>query len=651
MNTLKPSAKNAWLLLAWTLLWTFSGPLSRNLAWSIPGAPIQAPTSLTSSKLKSADEGIAVTYYTHPLEMPTPRALTGQDLNAVEAGEVTKHIAAGGDNSKKTLILVRYEAGDMRVADALVAAKNAGYAKVYFVTDSNVIMNGKFDGAPFNSDFDGATYQDNENAKFVKRLLAEGFKFNDPKYGIYLQPLYDRRNDQMAPIMHEKELFLATEKNDGALDIVFINGTNNMSRAPRINRAINVADQDLARFAYDHALALADLFKNKLPIDKLKAKPPLRVTYADNTYAELAFTDGQYNMNDRMASMFDDAAANPNERKVKGVWFSENVLTNGKIVNSLKNLMQAQSDFGVTGVFDGWNAGVYGYELSASMAGYPVIRPAPNAPAALGWRPRLTSRTRLFVYQRGREEKPETTLTGVPFGRHLLHDKTAMVAISEGGRDWLYVFTGSFNASNHFQNAELQMLYKLPLDSPMAKAFLASVENLITTEKDYVIPYDLAMTRQFVGRMLGHSELELPFETTKTIFEHFKNGRYDDAAEVMREFSKTPTSLSEKTDFAAIETRVSRLTTFLKSRFQRGVQPQTLLMAGFGLMNPKATPSKVREAMREVVFDGRVPKSEVEKLTDQAMKDAGYTITEKEPVDLKGTTPKEPCEAKLLGRL
>src|SRR5439155_24954940 len=136
-------------------------------------------------------------------------------------------------------------------------AKEAGVGQVQIVTDLNEAMIGSFRGTQKEtSKFGKAEFRENASAERIKELRAAGFKFNDKRYGIFSHPLYKGKRDESTrvPLMHQKELYLVVENDQGEpAEVRSYYGSGNLSASPRYNRLYTETDPQASRYGLAHA--------------------------------------------------------------------------------------------------------------------------------------------------------------------------------------------------------------------------------------------------------------------------------------------------------------------------------------------------------------------------------------------------------------
>lgn len=480
--------------------------------------PLPAPT-VVRSPLNSAGDAIRKMFVSHAYGSTDAGAVDGDDLLARERRAIADFIADKSlSDERKRVILTRYSIDDAELAGTLVAARNAG-VRVDLITDFNVSLDYTLEpGQSMLADFSKAKPKASPAGRFIQILLDGGFEIvsngstNEPLAAIYSQPLYNKGDASMDPIMHEKSLLLVAEPAPGSSDkrkaLAYYFGTANLASHPRYNRLFELQEDLSMAYALDHADKIKAAFRVGLAIKAIASEPPYRVLFEDDSLMEAAHTNGKYNPNDRIVEVLKNS-------KLKKAWLSHFVLTNGNVVGALKDAMRANAAATIFGVFDDKFVPVTGYGKAAIMDGF--MTTPPMGKSSWGWTADLARRTTLFNYLRGVDGAVETDMDGPPLARHLWHDKTTVLLVEEGGKEWYHLFTGSLNASNHVDNAELQFMFRLPADSTWAKAVIDSIELTAAKEKEYAVPMEFGVLRGAIASVAGLSPLYVRPETVDAV--------------------------------------------------------------------------------------------------------------------------------------
>lgn len=609
---------------------------------------------------KSADQGFVRMYVSHP-HLPGGKkakaAATGfsvvspVNLSKVEVDAMRDFIAGCQAPCKdRSIILVRFEEGIDLVTEQLIAAAKKGFKRVALVTDLNVSMKpnklpnirrgtkaarGAGGAGPsYSVDFATAVAeQGNPMAAQVAELVGfQGkkagklFTYNGEPYGIFSQPLYPSR----APIMHEKELYLI-DAADKVTPIRMYYGTSNMtgvaeedeksSRSTRYNRLIQIDDQAIAAAGVEHVEAMIGAFRAGKQIKEITDKPYWnRIIYPDGSYAEPMFSDGRFNTNDRITTLFRRAHKDykPSRKdgrdgpvQLKDVIFSHFVYTHPAQVEALRQAMAHQPDFKVRGVFDVSFADPNGFGVSPALLGLMTTRmnrdksaigaeAAGIAPFPLEWKGRMSE---LYMYQR-----PLAKIKNPVLPWHMWHDKTTIITVNESGQEWVYLFTGSFNNSMNKANAEMQILYRLKGDSAIAQAFKDSVLGAIANEtqppslgveckaegddgRGCALPFTLASLRLAVGHIAGKAAYRISVKQIDDIRKALEDGTFSNVTTLMRAIASVEANGKPRKPTAMTEERIKRVGLFLdwygKNLPGKGIGTEYFLSACLVLTKPK----------------------------------------------------------------
>lgn len=492
------------------------------------GRVVPEPRLVTSS-LATVDEAISAMHVSHPYENSHEATQVDVDLIDLEVSRMRQFRLgqgpygelAGLNASDKELMVIRYELGSDAATEEIIAAKEAGYKRIILITDLSESVNGRFrPGETTHSRFGDADLKDNPMGRNLQRLLDAGFKYKDKRFGIFSPPLYDTQTlgpDFRRPLMHHKEVKLRAHTAAGVRTYAF-EGTANWTPNFRYNRTLEPADPLAMDFTWDHGLRMAEVFGGGGTIKDITdgftadQKRPLRILYGEdgaNGWQEIAFTDGFYDLNDRkmnylLKPIMEKFRQDPANNKIIKIYDSHFVNTDSQVFRSIKEAMELMPSMRLFGVYDGKFVSTYGWGLTAALGGFVVMRPG-AAPNEMGFASRLRGRIEAYVYQRQVDGRIEDDLDGPPLARHIWHDKTSVYHVMEDGKEWYYVFTGSFNNSNNVANAEYQVVYKLPGDSAWAKSIIESIVKPGTAHPEFSLSLEKGVLRDFLARLTGHS--------------------------------------------------------------------------------------------------------------------------------------------------
>jgi len=440
--------------------------------------------------------------------------------------------------SKRSIVLVRYHVDQTEVADLLIRAKKKGFARVQLITDFNYSIqpsltgNAKFDGQPTLAKIKDATL----SGKVIRKLTDEGFNFNDPRFGVFGSPAYDKTDSSLiTPIMHEKELLLIADEGTSNVKVHSFIGTSNMSLGPRYNRLFESSNQTFGLRLLEHSQNLMNTFANGEPISKIPEILPQRMTYPDGTFVETAFTDGKFNPNDRIVDLFKRSVSDPRNIEIEDVIFSHFVFSHMPTFDAHREALKANPKIKTFAVFDEKFVQPYSWGVSPAYGGFYSQRPFGKDAFPIAAKER--SNIEAYVYTRGIPGVKDTNPRGPPTARHLWHDKTTLISTIENGKHWTYVFTGSFNASGAARNAELQVLLKLPTNSPWVRTIKKSIVGVKTSEKAFIMPMKEGAFRSWVAWFMNRSALDVPAIQSNQILYDIEAGNMDKALDRMRSLS------------------------------------------------------------------------------------------------------------------
>jgi hypothetical protein len=329
----------------------------------------------------------------------------------------------------------------------------------------------------------------------------------------------------------------------------------------RYNRISKTIDFKTIDYEVAHAERMIETFRKGGEIKDIPAKAPLRVEYKNGESVEIAFTDGKYNPNDRIVDFFRASAAAPDKIKIDKVWLSHFVITNSALIQSLIELMKKQTGFGVFLVADNQFVDLKGYGLATQLEGY--IQLLPFGKNVLGVGDALEKRTESYVYQRGIDGVPIAELDGPPDARHVWHDKTTVVEYEENGKHLYRIFTGSLNASSNFHSAERQMVITTESDF-IGHDYIGSIEGVVKKEPAFAISLPLAMIRNTMGYLTGHTDLEISVDMAKAIQGDLQSAKFNDLKKTLLDITHLKTTLSHKVPQIELEKRVEKFTAFLE---------------------------------------------------------------------------------------
>jgi hypothetical protein len=592
---------------------SFGTRMDRNASGAAPVTKYDDYETVESDA-KSVEDTLDHMYVNWPLSTKHPKVSYAPDLTEVELNWHNQIIddPAIPDADKRTLY-TRYSVGDPRITDFLIKTFKRDIP-TEFITDFNMSMEfpDRLKGEKFTNDYVSLTPKSNSHGQVIRDLLKAGYRINNPKWGIFSQPVFNESGedaDAINPIMHEKSGVTKAKAAVGRpVQYRASYSTNNATTTPRKNRLFTTNDPVVAEFMLQHADDLAKDFAKGGQIKDAETAYRKRIHYRDGTFQEIAYTNGRYNPNDRLVDLLRRGSSG--EVRIKNVVFSHFVMTNGNVINELKSAMLTQPDLKVEGLIDDKFVPTRGYGLASTMKGFTVTRPIHGAAAIVpGWPPELAKRVNIGVFLKQVPGTLETEMDGYPSARDLQHDKTTVVRVEELNpatgkyEEWVYVFTGSLNNSAASRNAELQVMYRLKGDSPLAKAIEESVRDLARSEAEHVISLEKADVRAGMAQLLGRSTLELDNPTVDRAWNAIAQGSVPALGAVLGQVASTPTNIKNGVSAARAQHNLQTLGSLLgihaKMRDANPLTPQDVV----ALMNLTSAHKPMQEHL-SAVLDG-----------------------------------------------
>lgn len=611
--------------------------------------PMPDPTEVDST-LPSVDDSIGGMWVSDPYEPSVkdgvfpdtdPLKLESDDLWDFLDGRGEYKRYSSTPNAKKAVIEIRYGLSDPSFIDALIEAKKRGFERVIVITDLNNAMDADFKPEERDSlgkvvrkaeashnDFKRARPKPGEAGELVRRLLDAGFAFNDPKYGIFSLPFYNKNDGDMDPLMHQKETYKTVRTSKG-LDIFQLSGTANLNNNPRYNRVFEGADPIAAAYCLKHAEAMMRNFAKGGQVHHLKFDAPLKINYPDGSSQGIAYTDGRLDVNRRISDLINAAAQDPQRYKIKRIVLSHFVLTDGDTVKAIRALLEAQPQVEVVGIFDAKFFVPYGWGMGPAMVGYNVYREFGGT--VFGFPSRLRRLIKIKAYQRKAEGRVETDPEGPPLARHLWHDKTSLIEGTFDGVEKAFVATGSMNLSNKYENAEMQTWYEFPAKSRWVEAIAESVMKVVDAQPEYAIDGELAIFREFVASLTGHSVFEVSLAEARGIIRNFQRGELRAAKDALRAIAMRPTTLHRKLSLNEVRDRVVKLTKFVEwyvssglSEGRRGLSARQTVAAGMGLAWPAIGDYGTKQSIQSALWSPKLKDAALDEKAREAWKEMGF---------------------------
>ncbi len=432
------------------------------------------------------------------------------------------------DNSAKIVIGNVYGFEHDRATAVMEKAANSGLFASIIATDGPVSANEK------NAEFEGDSKYTNKlnpellseegQGKHIRHLLSKGYKFRSPTfnakkpteaiikkgdYYITMSALY--RNITIGPIQHLKEKIMVVLKDprkglkvdaegniDGSnLEAIFVisgnaNATerehNNLSRFFDGRGKEGEGRFELAKFTLEHTLAILRAFAIEgasAQIDDINFEKVIRIQGQSGIEIfERAYTDGKFEINDRLAVILSTGGRSNGERKesrsrnkyqdfeilnaaaqgiVTEIYLSHFVLTNRDFVDALFEAWKVAdangTPFFIKGVLDGKFVGMRSYGLAAGMKGITSENPFGKEVKAMG--EKFAKYVDITVNIERRPHAKNINPDGPPKNDVLQHGKMTLVAMkvkmSDGTERMFYIVVdGSMNMSGNESNLEVQ---------------------------------------------------------------------------------------------------------------------------------------------------------------------------------------------------
>lgn len=497
---------------------------------------------------------------------------------------------------EKVITVTFYGLGNGKVVDALIKAKQNGVQSIRIVTDLNRSLAGNFkEDQKWNFDFINAQFLEGEDALGIQRLLKAGFKFGEgyeqkraaqklpSQYTINSQPLYKKIDDLMIPIMHLKGIVLSRRTLNGEETVIKnIFGTANLRGDNRYNRMVEFNDPVIskeqlkhhsnqnANFAQGYEQQIDSNSTNKVGrIQDTPDQQPVRRQYKDGSFAELLFTDGRYNPNDRLIEIMDYAIAHPDRMTIKDIVMSEFVLTNASFYEKtveVLNLNQGNNPTRLYAVGDSRFASeVTGWGLIPGYEGFMINRPMGKDVYPV--RSAIREKIKVFVRQMVSDGGFVKSKEAAPEAWDLHHDKTRFLVVEEKNedgmiREFTYGVTGSFNNSNNIANAEQSLFFKIGTKKRFVQELFQSLINYIREDSKPGGPLKsdgLAVFKTSVADFIGILETEIPDTVARDLMNDIHTKQYNAYIKKLENLATTPTTLEAKLPPEQLSVRLGRL--------------------------------------------------------------------------------------------
>lgn len=484
--------------------------------------------------------------------------------------------------ANRAIVVLRYGFDNPKAVQAMKDAKTLGLHSAVLVSDGPITMDSKkatfgtVTGennqtlpANYTNDLKPEYILESGQGRSIRELMASGFALSTPvsnpqpaaandqilqkgKFFVTLSALI--QNMTITPIMHEKEAIMVVVKDPsqpvspGNIKSMYVmHGSGNWTTNNHINRSYltkeNLADPNgNGRMALDHALTTIAEFSQpgrSAQMNKIKIPGSLRLVAKDGSFIESAYTDGQFELNQRIVNFFENVAANPQNFDIKDVWLNHFVLTNRNVVLSLIKAWDAMNKQGrpfmINGMLDAQYVELQGYGLGAALAGFDIINPS-NA-GLRGMKGDFLKHVNLSVDFAEVPGAVNIKPNGAPEHRLLDHGKDTWIHyrdLSAGGGEWVEAWTGSYNCSTNKNNLERQDQLHLPATSSrVAAAIQQSIDAGVrfTTQQGSAVPLrETGVGLSVLAKALGQSPLDLDRQAVDEFIAFSHAGQLDDAA-------------------------------------------------------------------------------------------------------------------------
>ena len=511
----------------------------------------------------------------------------GQDLTEDLVRRVDAYIALDSiPNHKKILIMIAYGVGDSRIADALVRARRAGFGKVVLMMDlaralkpsflADERFHSRFAESPYKSNSDGTLL---DEAVAVQTLLQQDFKFaiGDAANGPYLissPPIHNESIVERPPLYHLKGLVLAADGEvPGKNEIQqIILSTHNPTNAVRNNRALVLREPILVDAFLRGIKTQIDVYARGGRIKDVPEQAPTRVEYARGLDSvELRWTDGKYDINWDIAKSLE--RFNTGGGRVVGFYGSWFAPTYRPILESLRSVMEANTDLSPLVVSDDGFTDVTGWGITPPMAGFDVL--SLSRTQMKPFADKLAARVRAYVYQRNaiNLETGQTVFQlseeGPPRDRWVHHDKTTVIVYENGaGERRAKLWTGSMNPSANYHNAEVQLVFDMGADEPLIQQVIRSIEALPEQEPGYCVPIEMGVFRNAIGRITGHTDREIDISLMGQLKAALLDRNHDSVMKLLGLMAILPSKLVERPRKEEVDQRLNKLDRFFKWYFK-----------------------------------------------------------------------------------
>jgi hypothetical protein len=619
--------------------------LFSTLAWAKNELP-QADEKV--STFTSIEQDIRAVVFSHGFQSQHEKVVANVDLIARTAQNIRDFADAQGwfemwastPAKRRVLVVKAYEIGDPRIEAAIAYAKEKGIGKIVIISDGNIVYAPGPDqfnvGEKYSADFSKAKSTDTPSGNIMQLLLRKHrFSMNgESPHTIYLAPLGNREKLKIIDIMHEKQVIYGVLSETGELlDSRWEEGSNNLVPNPRINMRVEHNDPLGSAYAYARAMAMAEAFKNGLPINKTAPANPLRIKYIDPanpnapTFQEIAMTDGQVNPGIRIPRLLylaqkkgetgeplppDEVAKTP-EVKILDVTLAHFVMTYEPGLDALKSTLETFPELKAFVLADGQFLYPLGFGKVGILAGFPSI--PPFGPMVYPFPRALRDRIEAYAYIKENPEARDSVPDGPPNGRTVMHLKFSAFRLLENGAPFLDLFDGSLNFSNHEENAETQTRRRFRGDSKLGGAIVDAIKQIVVTQKDSSPKLEIGIFAELIAHLLGRSVLEISSDWINQQIELAKAKKFGEIEKNILAIADSESKHVDKKnlpDRAVVEKRLGSIVRFVQwystQDFFRDYKMNpvwlgVVTMLGMRLQEPKVPVVSVRKMLEFLLYE------------------------------------------------
>jgi hypothetical protein len=531
---------------------------------------------LVQTKIEYPDEAFEGMWVSHKFKPNETKILSGVDLIDQELKEISDFVADKSiPNSEKFIIFKRYGFSE-KAAEALIAAKNAGVGRILIVTDLNNALDGDFEkGEQYHSDLKRAKWNSSGQAKATQALIAAGFDYNNKNFGIYSQPLFNDHDPVRDPLEHEKATLLGRMMKSGkgmrlkALKWMF--GSTNMNEPYRYNRTFIIKDETIAKHALEHALIKIAGYSKGKPISQLRPTPPVKFLFGEGGkygYIWAGYTDGRYELNTMISEQLKKAAAG--EFEIKGIYSSNFVDTNMDVMEAERDVLEAslKNNWGAGkwktdyfAIIDGKFTTNNDFNVTPAKAGFPAIR---GGRFIYPFSSKVRELMQVYSYQRVVDGRKVKDPDGAPINQHVWHDKSYVIHTVEADGEWFYIYSGSYNLSTNYHNAENRMVMKIRAEREFAQDFKKSIVQVVENEPEYALRLDReGGMRQYAAQMFDLDVNDISIELIQQLIKAMESADVNEIRELLTKIRDVPTEVEKRAESEVLNSRIDQFMKFV----------------------------------------------------------------------------------------